>query len=109
MRELFKEKFLVRIIVLISALVAVYFYNDRFSTNYQRSQDTQMRMAVIRSLGVPAIPIISQCCTSRNLAEGVYVRRSDIPGGFCFHSDCDIVAVPKTVCEKNYTVKVIKR
>jgi len=66
-----------------------------------------MRMAVVRSLGGPAIPIIAQCCTSRNLAEGIYARRSDLPGGFCFHSDCDVVVTPGVISENVYTLKVI--
>ncbi len=106
---LIKEKYLVRIFILIVFFTGLYLYNDRFTTNYQHSRATQMRMAVVGTLGGPAIPIIAQCCTSRNLSEGIYSRRSDIPGGFCFHSDCDVVAVPKSVCEKKYRIKVIKK
>ena len=109
MLQLLRETFLLRIVAAICILVALYVYNDCITTNYRHSDDTQMRMAVLKTLGGPAIPIIAQCCTSRNLYEGIYSRRSDIPGGFCFHSDCDVVAVPGSVCEKNYTVAVIKK
>ena len=109
MLQLIREKFLLRIVAAICLLVALHVYNDRITTNYRHSDDVQMRMAVLKTLGGPAIPIIAQCCTSRNLSEGIYSRRSDIPGGFCFHSDCDVVAVPKSVCEKNYTIKEIKK
>jgi len=109
MLKLIKEKFLLRIVAAICLLVALYVYNDCITTNYRYSDDTQMRMAVLRTLGGPAIPIIAQCCTSRNLYEGIYSRRSDIPGGSCFHSDCDVVAVPSSICEKDYRIKVIKK
>ena len=99
--------FTVPLIILIGIFTGFYLYNDRVTTNYRHSKATRMRMAVVGALGGPAIPIIGQCCTSRNLFEGVYARRSDIPGGFCFHSDCDVTAVPKAVGEKNYTIKVI--
>jgi hypothetical protein len=107
--QLIKEKNILRILFTIIIFIVLYFYNDRITTNYRQSRDTQMRMAVVNTLGGPAIPIIAQCCTSRNLAEGIYARRSDIPGGFCFHSDCDVVVTPGVVSEKVYKLKVIKK
>lgn len=107
-RQLIKEKNLSRMVLIIGILIALYSYNDHITTNYLKSRDTQMRMAVVNTLGGPAIPIIAQCCTSRNLAEGIYARRSDMPGGFCFHSDCDVVVTPGVVSEKVYTLRVIK-
>lgn len=107
--QLIKEKIVLRILFAMIVLLALYFYNDCITTEYRYSRDTQMRMAVVNTLGGPAIPIIAQCCTSRNLAEGIYARRSDMPGGFCFHSDCDVVATPGVVSEKVYRLKVIKK
>ena len=105
--QLLKEKYFSRIIFIITFFLALYLYNHLVSTSYRYSRDTQMRMAVVGTLGGPAIPIIAQCCTSRNLAEGIYARRSDLPGGFCFHSDCDVVATPRVISENVYTLKVI--
>ncbi|MDO8785592.1 MAG: hypothetical protein Q7J12_05175, partial [Syntrophales bacterium] len=96
-------------IFLIIVFLAVYLYNDYIATSYRHSRSTQMRMAVVGTLGGPAIPIIAQCGTSRNLSEGIYARRSDLPGGFCFHSDCDVVATPGIISEKVYKLKVIKK
>ena len=107
--QLIKEKYFARILFTVMVFTVLYLYNDKISTNYQRSMDTQMRMAVVETLGGPAMPIIAQCCTSRNLTEGIYARRSDIPGGFCFHSDCDVVATPGALSEKTYRVTVIRR
>ncbi|MDY6971454.1 MAG: hypothetical protein SV775_03895 [Thermodesulfobacteriota bacterium] len=109
MLQLLKEKYLLRILLILVVLIILQLYNDRITTNCRRSRDTQMRMAVVGTLGGPAVPIIAQCCTSRNLAEGIYARRSDIPGGFCFHSDCDVVVTPGVLSEKVYTVKVGKK
>ena len=104
-----KEKYFLRTIFVMFVLLGIYLYNDHIATNYQHSRDTQMRMAVVGTLGGPAIPIIAQCSTSRNLAEGIYARRSDLPGGFCFHSDCDVVVIPGVLSEKVYRLKVIKK
>lgn len=98
-------------LVIIAALVlffCLYVYNENFSTNYKRSHDTQLRMAVVETVGGPCMPIIAQCCTSRNLSEGIYARRSDIPGGYCFHSDCDIVYTKKLFKEQYYTISSLK-
>ncbi len=109
MLQLFKEKNLRRIIFIITVFISLYLYNNFFSNNLLYSRDTQMRMAVLKCLGGPAIPIIAQCCTSRNLSEGIYARRSDIPGGFCFHSDCDVVMPPRVISENLYKITVIQK
>ncbi len=108
MFSIVEERFFVWIFVAMAVFAGLYIYNDRVTTNYIYSKDTQMRMAVIKTLGGPAIPVIAQCCTSRNIAEGIYARRSEIPGGFCFHSDCDVVSVPDVFCEKVYSLKVLR-
>jgi len=100
-----KEKFILLIVTASVLFLCLYFYNQFVNTDYQNSNDTQMRIAVVKTLGGPLIPIIAQCCTSRNLSEGLYARRSDIPGGFCFHSDCDIVYNKKLYNEKRFTIK----
>jgi hypothetical protein len=109
MIQLLTKKYLLRILFLIIIFTALYLYNDHVSTSYRNSRNTQMRMAVVETLGGPAIPIIAQCCTSRNLSEGIYARRSDLPGGFCFHSDCDVVVTPGLSHEKAFILKVIKK
>jgi hypothetical protein len=105
--QLLKEKYFSRIISIIAFFLSLYIYNHLLSTSYRYSRETKTRMALVKSLGGPAIPIIAQCCTSRNLAEGIYARRSDLPGGFCFHSDCDVMVTPRIIAENIYTLKVI--
>ncbi|MGV8073569.1 MAG: hypothetical protein AB2L11_03260 [Syntrophobacteraceae bacterium] len=95
-------------IIAIFILVGLYAYNDRISTNPLHSRETLMRMALVGALGGPCIPVIAQCCTSRNLSEGIYARRSDLPGGYCSHSDCDVVYTGAMNAEKHYTLKIKK-
>jgi hypothetical protein len=109
MRQLRNEPYLLGTIVLICVLIGLYAYNDRVSTNYLHSRETIMRVALVGTLGGPSIPVIAQCCTSRNLSEGIYARRSDLPGGFCFHSDCDVVYAGDITADKHYTLRVIRR
>ncbi len=106
---LIKENFFLSIICMMFLFLTLYFYNITVNISYNRSASTQMRMAVVSTLGGPAVPIIAQCCTSRNLTEGIYARRSDFPGGFCFHSDCDTVFTPRAISENVYKLSIIKR
>jgi hypothetical protein len=107
MLRLFREKYCTRLLALLVLFLALYLYNHLLSTSYDNSRDVQMRLAVVRTLGGPAMPIISQCGTSRNLSEGIYARRGDMPGGFCFHADCDVTAPPGVIAENVYTLEVI--
>jgi len=102
---IFKEKLIVIILTAIVLFLFFYYYNEFAKANYLNSKDTQMRMAVIKTLGGPCIPIIAQCCTSRNISEGIYARRSDLPGGFCYHSDCDIVNIKNLYGERRFSIK----
>jgi hypothetical protein len=105
LKAILEEKIIVFIVTASVLFLGLYFYNQVIRTDYQNSNDTQIRIAVVKTLGGPLIPIIAQCCTSRNLSEGIYARRSDIPGGFCFNSDCDIVYNKKLYNEKQFTIK----
>lgn len=102
---IFKKKLILIIFAVIVLFVYLYYYNDIVKSDYHNSKDTQMRMAVIQTLGGPCIPIIAQCCTSRNISEGIYARRSDIPGGFCYHADCDLINTKHIYVEKRFSIK----
>ena len=108
LKHVLKEKPLLDILVLLTALIGLYIINEYIKTDYSMSEETRMRMAVIETLGGPCIPVIAQCCTSRNLFEGIYARRSDLPGGYCFHSDCDVVFTGNIFAEKQYTITAIR-
>ena len=103
--SIFKEKMIVTILMAIVLFFFLYYYNEFIKTDYKNSKDTQMRITLVQTIGGPCIPIIAQCCTSRNLAEGIYARRSDMPGGFCYHSDCDLVDIKKLYGEKRFSIK----
>jgi hypothetical protein len=105
LKAILEEKIIVTIVIASVLFLCLYFYNQFVNTDYKNSNDTQMRMAVVKTLGGPCVPIIAQCCTSRNLSEGIYARRSDLPGGFCYHSDCDIVDIKKFYGEKRFTIR----
>ncbi len=107
--QLLKEKYFTRIIAMLALFLGLYFYNDLLSMRYDHARNMQMRLAIVRTLGGPAMPIISQCGTSRNLSEGIYARRGDMPGGFCFHADCDVTAPPGVIAETVYSLEVIHR
>ncbi len=105
----FHQRIFLIILILQIIFWSIYLINESINMNYSRSHDTQMRMSVIKTLGGPCIPIIAQCCTSRNISEGIYARRSDLPGGYCFHSDCDLINTRKLHKEKYYKISLSKK
>ena len=107
LKYIFRER-LVRVILVSSvAIISLYLYNEDIKTNYNRSADTRMRIDFVRDAGGPCMPIIAQCCTSRNLTEGIYARRNEMPGGFSFQSDCDVVYTGRLYAEQHFTIKKI--
>ena len=85
LKELIKEKYLSTIFFALIAFTALYICNNNITASYNTSKDTQMQVAVIKNLSVPALPIISQYCTSRNPVDGgTYARQSELLGGYLF-------------------------
>jgi len=106
LKNILKEKSVITILILLITLISLYAINEHVTTDYNRSRDTRMRISVLATIGGPCIPIIAQCCTSRNLSEGIYARRNDVPGGYCFHSDCDVVFTGTIYGEHSYTILI---
>ena len=108
-KYILQERIFWIILILQVIFWPVYLINESVNTDYHKSNDTQLRMAVIKTLGGPCIPVIAQCCTSRNITEGIYARRSDLPGGYCFHSDCDLIHTGTLYKENFYKINIIKK
>jgi len=105
----FKSKFILFIMTVIGIIVSMYLYNDRISTEYKRSMETRLRMAIIASLGQAPIPIFAQCSSSRTLVEGIYPGRTEIPGGLSIQTDSDVFGIQHVAEAKKYIITVIRK
>lgn len=69
----------------------------------QRCQNAFLTLACIAS---PAAS--SDCISARNLLEGVYGCLGDVPGGYCYHGSCDIVAMPSLPHDEYVRIEIEK-
>lgn len=60
-------------------------------TNFQVVQAKRM---LSQLLGLPALALTYECTSTRSLIEGICGCLSDIPGGYCYHLDCDLISPP---------------
>ena len=70
------------------------------------ANEATVRAALLQSLGLSSLAISADCTASRSLVEGVCGCLSDVPGGYCYHSSCDIVGAPKAQAAHVYSIKV---
>jgi len=68
----------------------------------------EARAALVRMLSVATIAHGSDCISTRNLLEGIYGCLGDVPGGYCYHSSCDVICAPDFPAEDVFTIEVIK-
>jgi len=71
-------------------------------------EQLEIRKAYFQILSISHLASCKDCISTRNLLEGVYGCLSDIPGGYCYHSSCDVVLAPEFPEEEILTL-VVKR
>lgn len=92
-------------ICLVLVLVSLLVIHD-FSFAEDELQRRQ-KESVLRLLGIASLSLSSDCISTRNPIEGIYGCLSDIPGGYCYHSSCDIVCVPELPDDFSFILKII--
>jgi hypothetical protein len=90
-------------LVLVLGLLLVIYEFSFAEDEAQRSQ----KVAVLKLLGVASLSLSSDCISTRNPIEGIYGCLSDIPGGYCYHTSCDIICVPELPNDFSFVIKVI--
>ncbi len=106
--RLLGEGFLCWPLVCLTLLTLAWNYNHRVTMAPHRSYDTAARIALLQTIAGPVLPVYGQCASSRNLTEGIYARRGDVPGGYCFHSDCSVAASPTVTAERRFHVRITR-
>lgn len=64
--------------------------------------------AILQSLGASSLALSYECTATRSLTEGLCGCLSDVPGGYCYHSSCDIVVNPGIPEAEVLRLEVIK-
>jgi len=66
------------------------------------------RRALLESLAISSLALTSECDSARNPLEGICNSASDIPGGYPYHSSCDIVNPSKIPQQQLFSLKILK-
>ena len=69
---------------------------------------TCARTALLESLAISSLAITSECDSARSPIEGFCSSARDIPGGYPYHSSCDIVSPSKILKQQSFTIKILK-
>jgi len=76
-------------------------------TGMHNEKTKMARVALLESLSLSSLAITSECDSARNPLEGVCSSAGDIPGGYPYHSSCDVVNPPEIL--KQSTFSIVKR
>ena len=66
-------------------------------SNYQASgrEDKKAGISrIVQVIGISSLALTTDCTATRSLVEGICGCLGDIPGGYCYHTACDVVANP---------------
>lgn len=77
--------------LIISFAGEVLVVRQRYDPDARR---TVVRRAVAESLGVCTLALSCDDVYTRNPLEGPAACLGDVPGGYCWHAACDLVACP---------------
>lgn len=67
------------------------------------------RIAILQSLGIDTLAIHSECDSTRAPADGVCACLTDIPGGYCYHTGCEVVGLPPVLEDEQYRITIAAR
>ncbi len=65
------------------------------------------RIALLQALGIDSLAIQSDCDSTRTPANGACACLTDIPGGYCYHSSCDVIGIPPVLEDDQYYFSVV--
>ncbi len=91
--------------VLLSALL--FFTTAVFTANigrYHNHRTIMAKSALLESLAISSLALSSECNSARNPLEGICNSAGDIPGGYPYHSTCDIVGTTEIPQQELFTL-----
>lgn len=98
-------------IVLLLSLTLSLLYEVISIERHYNEDSKQMisKKAILQSLGISSLALSSECSATRSLIEGLCGCLSDVPGGYCPHSSCDVVTLPRVNSNQDFRVSIIKK
>ncbi len=82
-----------------------------FSIEQRYARDSQAflsRQVVIQTLALASLALSAECDASRNPTEGFCNSTFDVPGGYPYHNDCDVIICTIIPEEELFQIKIEK-
>lgn len=68
-------------------------------------ENLMAKTALLDLLGMPMIAASDECTGTKNSLEGLCGCLSEIPGGYCYHTDCDTTSTPEILAIDRYSLE----
>ncbi|MGE5558159.1 MAG: hypothetical protein ACM3WV_06040 [Bacillota bacterium] len=68
--------------------------------NSHKEKELSAKKALLQSLGITSLSLSDDCTGTKNILSDLCGCLSDIPGGYCYHDDCNYVAAPDLNTER---------
>ncbi len=97
----------VAIILLLALLVTSETAIHRFA-HREQSITFRAKTAIVSSLGLATMSISPECSATGDMTEGICGCLGDLPGGYCYHTACDVVSLPAPVSDGLLSLSIRK-
>lgn len=97
----------VAIILVLALLVSAETMIQRFS-HREESAASRAKTAIASSLGLATMSISPECSATGDMTEGICGCLGDLPGGYCYHTACDVVSLPAPVSDGMLQISIRK-
>jgi hypothetical protein len=90
--------------ILILSLAALFVLNASKKAGFRA---TQAKLYLNETLGSPFMALATDCSAPGKLVAGLAECLGDIPGGYCYHTSCDVIQAPCLTLDKPFRVAIL--
>jgi hypothetical protein len=68
---------------------------------------TKAKILLSETLGSPFMALATDCTAPGKLVAGLAECLGDIPGGYCYHTSCDVIQAPCLTLDQPFKVAIL--
>ncbi len=78
------------------------------NSSYDRDEQSRKGQdALLQVLGMARLAISADCTATVDITEGLCGCLGDVPGGYCYHTSCDLVDLPEVLRQDLVMIRII--
>lgn len=93
----------------ISAVLAILALYGLCGFKAAGFEATEAKVYLSETLGSPFMALAADCTAPGKLVSGLSECLGDIPGGYCYHTSCDIVQAPCLALEQPFKAYIVPK